>query len=244
MRLLGIERPGPADVMTLCNASCGASAILVVIAFASRPDAELLHSGVRLVALLMIAGTLFDSLDGMFARRRGGGSSLGGMLDSLADAVTFGLAPAVLLVEIGLRTGDPATRLLLLVGFLAYVAGALLRLADFSSARHADAEFTGLPSPLAAVLLLSVAFLTSTPLLIALSLGVAGLMMVSRIAYPLQRGPVLAAAGLAWVFGLAGTLGLYDVRIPATVAILVIGVVMPLVSMLHPHERAARSAAH
>ncbi len=243
MRLLGIERPGSADVMTLCNASCGASAILVVISFATRSDADLVHAGVRLVALLMIAGTMFDSLDGIFARRRGGGTSMGGMLDSLADAVTFGLAPAVLLIQIGLRGAGSVDRVLLLLGFLVYVAGALLRLADFSSARHADSEFTGLPSPLAAVLLLSVAFLTSSPALVAIALAGAGLMMVSRISYPLQRGPVLAAAGLAWVFGLAGTLGLYDVKIPATVALLVIVVVMPLVSRLHPHERAARSAS-
>lgn len=241
MRFLGTQRPGPADVMTLANASCGASAVLVVIAYSGGND--LADTGIRLVALLLLAGTIFDTLDGAFARRSGG-TTLGGMLDSLADAVTFGLAPAALLFQLGLRDGEPFERVLLVVGFLAYVCGALLRLADFSSARHADSHFTGLPSPLAAVSLLSLAFLTTEPLAIAAGMATAGLMMVSRLSYPMHRGPVVAAATFAWVFGIAGTLGLYDVRIPAVVALLLIVVAMPTLAVLAPHLRSARSTAH
>ncbi len=243
MKLLGIQRPGPADVMTLGNACCGAAAVLVVLSFAGRPDHELAHTGVRLVALLLLAGTFFDVLDGAFARLSGG-TPLGAMLDSLADAVTFGLAPATLLVQLGLRDAGPVERVLLVVGFLGYVSGAVLRLADFSAVRHVDAAFTGLPSPLAAMLLLALAFLTTSPLLIAFGMAGAGLMMVSRLTYPLQRGPVLAAVLLAWVFGMAGTLGLYDVRIPAAVALFAIVVAMPMISTFAPTGRAARSAAH
>lgn len=239
MKLLGIQRPGAADAMTLGNASCGAAAILVVMAYSGRSDHALAHSGVRLVALLLLAGTIFDTLDGAFARR-GGGTSLGGMLDSLADAVTFGLAPAALLAQLGLRHAGQVERVLLVLGFLGYVAGALLRLADFSSVRHADRKFTGLPSPLAAVLLLSLAFLTTSPVVVAVGLAGAGLMMVSRLSYPMQRGPVVAATIFGWVFGIAGTLGLFDVRIAAIVALLAI-VAIPMTS-LAPHQGEARPA--
>jgi CDP-diacylglycerol--serine O-phosphatidyltransferase len=240
VRFLGIQRPGAADVMTLGNVCCGAAAILVVVIFAGRGESDLAHTGLRVVALLLLAGTIFDSLDGAFARR-GGGTSLGAMLDSLADAVTFGVAPAVLLVELGLRDASGPEQVLLVIGFLVYVSGAVLRLADFSSVRHAETRFTGLPSPLAAMLLLSLAFLTGAPVVIALGLAGAGLMMVSRLAYPLQRGPVVAAAGFGWVFCIAGTLGLYDVRIPAAVGLCAI-VGMPMVASLVLHHREPRSA--
>lgn len=240
MKILGIQRPGGADVMTLANAACGATAILVVMSYAARPGAELANTGVRAVALLLLAGTIFDTLDGAFARR-GGGTCLGGMLDSLADAVTFGVAPATLLIELARREASSVEQVLLLFGFIAYVSGALLRLADFSAVKHADAQFTGLPSPLAAVLLLSIAFLTTEPLLVAFGLAGAGLMMVSRLSYPMHRGPVVGAVLFAWVFGIAGTMGAYDVRIFAVVALVVICLVMPAFALL-PHERAARSA--
>lgn len=240
MRFLGTTRPGPADVMTLGNAACGATAILVIVSFAGRADTDLAHTGIRLVALLLLAGTIFDTLDGRFARR-GGGTPLGAMLDSLADAITFGVAPAVLLVQLALPGASPAERVLVIVGFLAYVCGALLRLADFSSCRHDATHFTGIPSPLAAVLMLSVGFLTTAPLLLGLALLVVGGMMVSRLSYPMQRGPVVLATGCSWVFGIAGALGLYDVRIPAVMALFVIGVAMPLLATV-PRHREARSA--
>lgn len=240
MRFLGIQRPGAADVMTLGNVCCGAAAILVVVGFAGRGEAELADSGLRLVALLLLAGTIFDSLDGAFARH-GGGSSLGAMLDSLADAVTFGVAPAILLTALGLHGATRPEQVLLVVGFLVYVSGAVLRLADFSSVRHGETRFTGLPSPLAAMLLLSLAFLTGAPVVIALGLAGAGLMMVSRLAYPLQRGPLVVVAGFGWVFCIAGTLGFYDVRIPAAVGLLAI-VGMPMVATVVLHHREPRSA--
>lgn len=237
MRFLGIQRPGPADVMTLVNASCGAAAVLVVLNYANRPERDLATNGIRTVTLLLLVGTIFDTLDGAFARR-GGGTRLGAMLDSLADALSFGLAPAVLLAQLGMRGSTTLESSLVVVGFLCYVGAALLRLADFSSSRLEDKRFTGLPSPLAAGAVVAIAFLTTSPLVIAAGLGAVGLMMVSRLAYPKQRGPVIAAALVAWTFGIAGTLGAYDVRIGAVVMLFVIVIVMPALPALVPHERA------
>lgn len=238
MRILGIQRPGPADLMTLVNASCGAAAVLVVLAYADRPQHDLATSGIRTVTLLLLVGTIFDTLDGAFARR-GGGTRLGPMLDSLADALSFGLAPAVLLAQLGMRGASTLESSFVVVGFLCYVGAALLRLADFSSSRQEDVQFTGLPSPLAAGVVVAIAFLSTSPIVVAVGLAVVGVMMVSRLAYPKQRGPVVAAALFAWVFGIAGTLGLYDVRIGAVVILFVIGFVMPALPALTAREHAA-----
>ncbi|GCD88863.1 phosphatidylcholine/phosphatidylserine synthase [Nocardioides sp. LS1] len=238
MRFWGTTRPGPADVMTLGNATCGASAILVVMAYASRPVHELTHTGVRVVVLLLLVGTIFDSLDGRFARG-GRGTRLGPMLDSLADAISFGLAPAALLAQVAMRGASPVEQLVTFAGFIVYVSGALLRLADFSSIRAGDPQFTGLPSPMGAVMLLSLALLTTNTLVIAVGMAVVGAMMVSRLVYPLQRGPVVALAGMGWVLGIAGTLGVYDVRIFAAFVLLVVGVVLPALPKLAPRFRPA-----
>jgi CDP-diacylglycerol--serine O-phosphatidyltransferase len=238
MKVFGTTRPGPADVLTLGNAACGAAAVLVVVSFGARSTYDLTHGGVRAVVLLLLVGTIFDSIDGRFARG-GRGTEMGPMLDSLADAVSFGLAPATLLAAVALRGAQGIEQVLVLLGFVVYVSGALLRLADFSSCRQEDAHFTGLPSPLAAVMVLSLVLLTSDPAALALGLAAVGLLMVSRLAYPLQRGPVVVLAVLGWVLGIAGTLGVYDVKIFASFVLLMGGVVLPLLPRLRPRFRAA-----
>ena len=238
MKWLGTTRPGPADVMTLGNAACGASAILVVMSYSGRPLHELTHTGVRLVVVLLLMGTIFDSLDGRFARG-GRGTAMGPMLDSLADAVSFGLAPAALLAQVALTGAVGIESALVLLGFIIYVCGALMRLADFSSCRADEPQFTGMPSPLGAVMLLSLVLLTSNAVVLAAGMAVIGLLMVSRLAYPLQRGPIVTLAVLGWVLGIAGTLGLYDVRIFAAFVLLMGGVVLPCLPRRRPRFRAA-----
>jgi phosphatidylserine synthase len=243
VKVLGIQRPGPADVLTLANAACGAIALLVILSYGDKPDSALATDGIRTVTVLLLAGTVFDTLDGAFARG-GRGTSLGPLLDSLADALSFGIAPAILLAAVGLSGAtSTAESVAVGAGVVVYVAGALLRLADFSSTRHADDTFTGLPSPLAAGLAVAVAFLTSSPYVIAVGLAVIGLMMISRLGYPKQQGPVLAAALIAWIFGVAGSVGLYDVRIGAVVIIVVIAVLLPALPKVIHRDR-DRAPAH
>lgn len=71
------------DLLTTANLSCGVGSIL----FASQGQ-------LTAACALVFAGALFDVLDGLAARALGGGSELGKQLDSLADMVTFGVAPA------------------------------------------------------------------------------------------------------------------------------------------------------
>ncbi|MBK7944125.1 MAG: CDP-alcohol phosphatidyltransferase family protein [Flavobacteriales bacterium] len=78
-----MKLPRLPDLLTTANLSCGVGSIL----FASQGQ-------LTLACWLVFAGAFFDVLDGLAARALGGGSELGKQLDSLADMVTFGVAPA------------------------------------------------------------------------------------------------------------------------------------------------------
>lgn len=88
-----------ADLFTLLNAFAGMGAILSFMRFVAEARVESFWLGVGLLpgALLM------DVLDGRVARSRGEQSPLGQELDSLADVVSFGVAPAALAYSAGLR---------------------------------------------------------------------------------------------------------------------------------------------
>ena len=89
----------PADFLTLGNASCGTGAIFFCLNhLETRSDTFLLGAFV-LVALALV----LDFGDGRIARHYGRSSPFGADLDSLADIVSFGVAPAVLGFTLGLR---------------------------------------------------------------------------------------------------------------------------------------------
>jgi CDP-diacylglycerol--serine O-phosphatidyltransferase len=92
----------PADGLTIGNASCGTIAIFLCLESQAQGDTRL----VWLACLLLVLALVFDVLDGYVARlaaRRQ--SRLGADLDSLADVISFGVAPAVLGYTLGLRGG-------------------------------------------------------------------------------------------------------------------------------------------
>lgn len=220
--MVGITRPRVADLLTLANALCGAAVILLVTTVESDPVGLL-----RLVAVLLLCGTVLDTADGPVARRWGG-SPLGAPLDNLADCVTFGVAPAVALAVLASSGATPLENGLLVVGALMYVAGALLRLADFSAVRHDQPGFTGLPSPLAATCAIVFGFLSPTPWAAALALVVLGVLMVSRVHYPALRGAALGISSVGWAVWLGGAIGLYPMRVPAIAGLAVILVAVPV----------------
>ncbi|MEO6221908.1 MAG: CDP-diacylglycerol--serine O-phosphatidyltransferase [Vicinamibacterales bacterium] len=126
------------SLFTIGNLFCGYACIM----FAMRGD---LTTAAPFIGIALV----LDSLDGRIARLTGTTSAFGIELDSLADVVSFGLAPAVLasawgLSELG-RWGWAA-------GFL-YVTAAAIRLARFNinTETHTDKRyFVGMPSPAAA----------------------------------------------------------------------------------------------
>lgn len=101
-RLSMLRSYTPADALTLANASCGTISIFLCLAYIDdQRSAQLWWAFV-----LPIAALGFDILDGYVARLHPRRQSLiGGDLDSLADIVSFGVAPAVLGYTLGLRGG-------------------------------------------------------------------------------------------------------------------------------------------
>ncbi|MHC4082617.1 MAG: CDP-alcohol phosphatidyltransferase family protein [Planctomycetota bacterium] len=174
------RRLPPVSVMpTLCtlgNLVAGFAAIL----YASKP-ADFVGpwgwSGLWLAGVLVFLGMLFDAVDGWVARLTRSISELGGHLDSLADAVTFGVAPAYMMLQlvghhlsdargtsiIGPEADDVLGKVVWAVAVL-YLCCAALRLARFNveagpSRIERGSAFRGLPSPGAAGALTSLILL-------------------------------------------------------------------------------------
>ncbi|MCP3978958.1 MAG: CDP-diacylglycerol--serine O-phosphatidyltransferase [bacterium] len=139
-------------------------------------------------AVLIIVAIFLDGLDGRIARLTRTSSAFGVQFDSMADIVSFGVAPALLAYYWVLR---PLGRLGWLIGFLFVVCGAM-RLARFNI-RTDTAErrhFSGLPSPMAAAVLACVVFAFPDaplegwfPTVAAVSISALGLLMISRFRY-------------------------------------------------------------
>jgi CDP-diacylglycerol--serine O-phosphatidyltransferase len=153
------------SLFTLGNALCGLAAIITLSDSLNKnggfPDAAL---------WLIFCAMLFDVLDGLAARLLHAESMHGMNLDSLADIISFGAAPAVLIYVSGISaavTGLPMVAVYLLCGL--YLACAMWRLAVYNSrVSHGIKEqhslmFTGLPSPAAAAMICSMAWLMSRP---------------------------------------------------------------------------------
>jgi CDP-diacylglycerol---serine O-phosphatidyltransferase len=100
---------------------------------------------------LIVWAALFDMLDGRIARFTRTGSDFGEQLDSLVDAASFGIAPALIVYFLFFADGGPWSWT---ISFL-YVGAAIIRLARFNveQAGRAKASFHGLPSPTAGMTL-------------------------------------------------------------------------------------------
>ena len=157
-------------LFTLGNLLSGFMAVFV----ASRPEGTKMlfveWTPMTCAALFIFVGLLCDALDGRVARLTRSTSDLGEQLDSMADMVTFGVAPAFILVQIiGVQapylseTGDTFGDRLGIAIALIYVACAALRLARFNleheQSTKAHLYFSGLPSPGAAGAVASLALL-------------------------------------------------------------------------------------
>ncbi|MEM7480232.1 MAG: CDP-diacylglycerol--serine O-phosphatidyltransferase [Acidobacteriota bacterium] len=143
----------------------------------------------RKAALMIFAAGILDTLDGRIARLTGTDSEFGKEYDSLADVLTFGVAPALLVYFWGLRDFGRAGWLIPLF----FVVCAATRLARFNvQTKVVDSRFfVGLPVPAAAGTLCSVLFLAPQPewrpylsLVHAIGLVLVGSLMVSTFRYP------------------------------------------------------------
>ncbi|MDR1873565.1 MAG: CDP-diacylglycerol--serine O-phosphatidyltransferase [Synergistaceae bacterium] len=132
-------------------------------------------------AWLVFFAAIFDGLDGKVARSLGGGSQFGLEFDSLADLVSFGVAPAML-VYVGSLDGFGGVLGGVIACFFALCVA--LRLARFNVV-HVPGPFQGLPSPAGGLFVASF-FLARVPLFsvfMASVLVFTGLLMVSSVPY-------------------------------------------------------------
>ena len=138
-----------ADFFTLGNAACGTAAVFfAMLAMASGSAVHLLWS-----AAMAPAAFAFDVLDGRVARWRRQSSELGRELDSLADIISFGVAPAALAFACGLRGGWDAAALIYFVCCgVSRLARYNVTAATLSAGADKVPYFEGTPIPTSVVL--------------------------------------------------------------------------------------------
>ena len=144
-----------ADFFTLANAACGMAGIVLAMAFTSSGEIRQFMWAAAMAPLAL----LFDVLDGRIARWRRQHSALGRELDSLADIVSFGVAPAALGYAAGLTGGwDVAA----LIYFVCCGVGRLARYNVTAESLSEGADkvkyFEGTPIPTSVVLTAVLAF--------------------------------------------------------------------------------------
>ena len=145
-----------ADWFTLANAVSGVSAVFAMLAYLQ--DGETRH--VLIACALIVAAFVFDVFDGNVARWRQKSSTMGRELDSLADVISFGVAPAVIAYGVGMN--GLWDRVVLLY----FVACGVSRLARYNVTAETLAgggdkvkyfEGTPIPSSLLLVMLIAIA---------------------------------------------------------------------------------------
>ncbi len=185
--------------LTICNSLCGFAAILFTLHVyegTTVPEHEL-----RLCAYIILAAMVFDALDGFAARIFNAASMHGMQMDSLADMVTFGVAPAVIVAVMAhhLREQLKPMDYYIVWGLCAlYLGCAALRLATYNvyaiypeKKKHKHDGFSGLPSPGAAAGVCSLVIyycmkageLKQILVILPFYAGFLGLMMVSTVRY-------------------------------------------------------------
>jgi len=154
------------SLITILNGVCGFAAIVFASKGAKVGIAQLSYFAIAgdLILLAMIA----DVLDGRLARMSKSTSSFGGQLDSLCDIVSFGVAPAFLMLKVleyklGLGESNSGVENFLQrfiwLAAAAYISCAAIRLARFNVENEEDESahmsFIGLPTPAAAGVIVS-----------------------------------------------------------------------------------------
>ncbi|MEM8712985.1 MAG: CDP-alcohol phosphatidyltransferase family protein [Planctomycetota bacterium] len=187
------------NALTLMNAGLGLLAISKAIdALARGNDQGLFEQHLETACWLVLLAGIFDALDGKVARLTDSFSDLGAQLDSLADALTFGVAPAMI-AKVLLEHEGLAHPRIHFIAAAAFALMAILRLARFNVDPDEDddhSSFDGLPTPAAAGTLVA-------SVLMFLSLGGA-IETVGGEPTPLGRG--LQFIPTAWRTALTQTL--------------------------------------
>jgi len=211
------------NLFTLAGMFCGFYAVAVCARLGEEgAGSDALYKA----SLAIFIGLFFDTLDGRIARMTKTQTELGMHLDSLADVVSFGVAPAFVVYRWGL---EPFGRLGMFIAFLFVGCGAL-RLARFNvielrqkkgEAEKASKYMLGLPIPVAATVIISLVMAfhvigvstATNGILVAVMVAVLSYMMVSRIRFRSMKDLRLTKRTLAVVCLLIMTAIVVAVRI-------------------------------
>ena len=139
----------PADFLTLANAACGTFAVFMCLNYLDTSRSQYLWAAFSAFPVAL----LLDLLDGYVARRSGTHSALGTELDSLADIISFGVAPAVVAYTLGMRGGWDVP---ILMVFVACGIGRLARynitFGELSDSTGKITHYQGTPIPSTVIL--------------------------------------------------------------------------------------------
>lgn len=138
------------------------SAITILALCAALTGLRLADTGrIDLALTLLVVAAILDGLDGRVARMMGATSPMGAELDSLADAINFGVVPALMVYTVLLRGESDVAQSIGWALTLIYCAAIVLRLARFNTLLDDDSApgytkdfFVGVPAPAAAVMVL------------------------------------------------------------------------------------------
>jgi CDP-diacylglycerol--serine O-phosphatidyltransferase len=166
---------------------------------------------IAIAGCALAVAAIMDAFDGRFARRFRRSprqARIGHELDSLVDAVTFGLAPVVVLSARFPAEGVAAVLSWAVAGF--YVLAVVTRLA-FYNLQNDEQRFVGIPTPAAALICCTSLLLPLPATVTSWPLALSGALMIAPvpIARPGARGLSLFAA---WAASLATTLGIEAIR--------------------------------
>jgi CDP-diacylglycerol--serine O-phosphatidyltransferase len=247
-------RLSAADSLSLGNAVCGFMAVCLLAwsAVTQLQSGAPFHPDRRFFAtavMLLLIGATCDLFDGLVARRFRA-SALGPELDNLADVISFGFAPAFMVVAWGGFSHKlPLPIVLLAAGSV--LLGGVVRLARFACIKTKSGDFMGLPIPMGAMTVVSIVLLFEPSYLSIAGILLVAWLMVSRIEYPKPRGN-LAAVVFAWIMINVACLSIWAADLPGGDELIKVGASMqialvaaiPLRVLMFKHEqRKERRAA-
>lgn len=151
------------NIITAFSLSCG---LFVIFKMSMIAPGQVTYQNVLMAVAILLLSAFLDLLDGALARAMKVESEFGGVFDSLSDSVSFGVAPAVVILKTLSVDTNTMLFFFLTLGAMIYAISGVLRLVRFTVTKRnvnateeekasAKANFTGLPIPAAASVALS-----------------------------------------------------------------------------------------
>ncbi len=229
-------------MLTMGNLLCGAVAATIALQ----------GGDLTLCLALIVVAVIFDFFDGFVARLLGQSSPLGVELDSLADCITSGFAPAAMLYALYADASQAWLPMAERTGYLLflYTACAALRLAKFNIDDTQRDGFSGLPSPAAALFCASLAMLAqrgdvilSRELILVSALGMGAMMICNMRMFALKfHGFGWRGNGVRYSFLAVSLVLILAARCYAIPAIIALYIVVSLVATLVSGAKTAPKA--